>query len=455
MKNYGKALLLLCLFAISFVPSGSKATLSVISGNEGISISGTPTITGYEECRMNTHVHTSACGSTPPTGGHTETETWPSKKVTVTVSGVVSGYGWAGGAFTDATIDGSPIGAQSEVLGEVGIFGFIGPIRKAYTEDKTISFSVSGDSLTTPLGPHHWTATGGINLRSVVWIASGTAALEVGTVISLQGKRPKVSEISINVSTGNTMSYQPSPDKAWSGKTSKGTWQVEYKYICRHCLYRSGNAALSDSHSHHFVCNGCGKHVACQYNPGIHQVDATCPLSGCNATNVYRCVPHTCPTGTPPTGSTPPPSGSTPPPSKSDIQYACGDHSGPSSGSSGHAAASCGTSGHYICDGADHSLQASCPSMDTNGNSCTVANFYACDGHTHVYPEPPPPPSPPTATCAAGHSYNPNSNSAVNRHRTRRCRFSECRQEWQRCVSDAPICNKPYRKKNGLRCWAE
>ena len=54
---------------------------------------------------------------------------------------------------------------------------------------------------------------------------------------------------------------------------------------------------------------------------------------------------------------------------------------------------------HYECDGTDHSLQASCSSTDSNGNSCTVTNFYACDSHTHSYPSPPPtPPTPPTTT---------------------------------------------------------
>ena len=48
--------------------------------------------------------------------------------------------------------------------------------------------------------------------------------------------------------------------------------------------------------------------------------------------------------------------------------HACGDHETSVSG--------------------DHSLQASCSSTDSNGNSCTVTNFYACDNHSHVYPVP-------------------------------------------------------------------
>ena len=111
----------------------------------------------------------------------------------------------------------------------------------------------------------------------------------------------------------------------------------------------------------------------------------------------------------------------------------------------------------YECDGTDHSLQASCSSTDSNGNACTVTNFYACDNHSHVYPTPPPPPPTPTlVTCSACNvPYDPNSTSAVNLHRVRTCRFSGCGQTWQRCQSSAPICNKPYRKRNGLSCSAE
>ncbi len=43
---------------------------------------------------------------------------------------------------------------------------------------------------------------------------------------------------------------------------------------------------------------------------------------------------------------------------------------------------------HETSVSGDHSLQASCSSTDSNGNSCTVTSFYACDGHTHSYPVP-------------------------------------------------------------------
>ena len=107
----------------------------------------------------------------------------------------------------------------------------------------------------------------------------------------------------------------------------------------------------------------------------------------------------------------------------------CGEHLYASGSASDHAwgTPSCGNSAHadylcqitasdhewvsescpssharYECDGTDHSLQASCSSTDSNGNSCTVTNFYACDSHTHSYPAPPatPPTTPPPPTTA-------------------------------------------------------
>ena len=35
-----------------------------------------------------------------------------------------------------------------------------------------------------------------------------------------------------------------------------------------------------------------------------------------------------------------------------------------------------------------HSLQASCSTINSNGDSCTVTSFYACYNHTHTYPAP-------------------------------------------------------------------
>ena len=60
-----------------------------------------------------------------------------------------------------------------------------------------------------------------------------------------------------------------------------------------------------------------------------------------------------------------------------------------------------------------------------------------------------------SATCASGHSYWTCKPYDVKRHITRTCRFSECGKSWQRCMTGGvtPICDKPWRKQNGLRCW--
>ena len=139
----------------------------------------------------------------------------------------------------------------------------------------------------------------------------------------------------------------------------------------------------------------------------------------------------------------------TPTPTPSPTYHACGEHETSVSG--------------------DHSLQASCSSTDSNGNYCTVTNFYACDFHTHSYPSPPPTVSCGRSACTAsvssstehrvgpcsacGGSYWSCSWSASyweNEHRVRTCRRSGCGNTWQRCVSSTPDCSA----KPGSGCWA-
>lgn len=142
------------------------------------------------------------------------------------------------------------------------------------------------------------------------------------------------------------------------------------------------------------------------------------------------------------------------------VSYACGNHSGDSSDSSSHA------------------LQASCSSTDSNGNTCTVTNFYACDSHTHSYPAAPPP-TPALVECAHGncsemvssrtshrtacgsgsHYYwpgcpnNTNNWSQDSTHELRTCRRSGCGQTWRRCTSSRnPLCSV---RSGGKRCWAQ
>ena len=149
------------------------------------------------------------------------------------------------------------------------------------------------------------------------------------------------------------------------------------------------------------VSDGCGvEYYSCGSDEGYHRIRtctkgvwATRYTDYTNGTERYRshtcgdsfrnCMPHKDyhksstfktvhsdsetddPAGsTSPSVSKPPP----PPPPPSPSYHACGDHETSVSG--------------------DHSLQASCSSTDSNGNSCTVASFYACDNHSHVYPVP-------------------------------------------------------------------
>lgn len=101
-----------------------------------------------------------------------------------------------------------------------------------------------------------------------------------------------------------------------------------------------------------------------------------------------------------------------------------------------------GACGHTytVAQRSSHELQASCSETNANGDSCTVTSFYACQTHTHVYPV--------RATCANGHSYDPDISTENNRHRTRTCRW--CSQTWQKCVSGAPQCLV----KTKRNCWA-
>ena len=220
------------------------------------------------------------------------------------------------------------------------------------------------------------------------------------------------------------------------------------------------------------VLAGCGRHYYdCPSVPDTEHEPQTCSVSGC--TVQYRnCLRHTKDHSnhSGEEGSTEeqyvaPDPAPTPTPS----YHTCGVHETWQSGD--HSAASCGTSGHYVCDGSDHSLQASCLVTNANGDYCTVTSFYACQYHTHVYPAPPPTPS---ATCARsacgqtvsdrlahridcgpcnGHYWTCISGAADN-HRLKTCRFTECGQTWYACGT-RPSCQKPWRQRNGLGCWAQ
>ncbi len=177
-----------------------------------------------------------------------------------------------------------------------------------------------------------------------------------------------------------------------------------------------------------------------------------------------------------------------------DNGHSSGSGSNPPSSGGSNPPSNTPTPSYHACNvhlttvSGDHSLQSSCSSSNANGN-CTVTSFYACDSHTHAYPTPPPTPTPPpppeptpppptTVACGAaswtgctasvssrtehkipscsgcGNRYWTCSASASNHTDVKTCRYSECRQQWKKCAS-APVCNKPYRKRNGLKCWAQ
>ncbi|MDE0396861.1 MAG: hypothetical protein OXL96_03550 [Candidatus Poribacteria bacterium] len=106
-----------------------------------------------------------------------------------------------------------------------------------------------------------------------------------------------------------------------------------------------------------------------------------------------------------------PPPTPTPTPPPSPTYHACGEHETSVSG--------------------DHSLQASCSSTDSNGNYCTVTNFYACASHTHSYPAPPPPPT--TVSCARAACGEQVSDRL--KHRVDNC--SNCNAVYWTCYPDA------------------
>ena len=113
----------------------------------------------------------------------------------------------------------------------------------------------------------------------------------------------------------------------------------------------------------------------------------------------------------------------------SNTMLACGVHSS-------------GTSG-------DHSLQASCSSTDSNGNSCTVTSFYACL-HSHSYPAPPPPPT--TVLCgnswtgAGACSYGRVVNSSSTEHQatcSTHGTYWSCNPTAQAWHGDSHTCRRP------------
>ena len=143
------------------------------------------------------------------------------------------------------------------------------------------------------------------------------------------------------------------------------------------------------------------------------------------------------------------------PPTPTPSYHACGEHETSVSGDHSWGTAPCGDAthtgylcqinasdhewvyetcsslhAHYECDGTDHSLQASCSSTDSNGNSCTVTNFYACVSHTHSYP--------PSLVACGGASYTGCSGASSRKeHQVPSC--GNCSNGYWTCSEDAHL----------------
>ena len=217
----------------------------------------------------------------------------------------------------------------------------------------------------------------------------------------------------------------------------------------------SDSGTCHRSYEHWLVCGGvCGEkfaprhltynyyvansphYVKCEKN-----VYSQVPGTKCG-TEYYTCEYQTCPDKNSHLGSASlQPCGHTYDPNSSEAylhrygKYSCGLHRG------------------YKCKEGDHGIWiASCSETDEHGQACTnTSGYWKCSPHQHTYP----PPSPPHPICGGcGKSYDPDSASDINRHRLRTCRYGSCGKSWRRCQTSTPICDKPYRKRNGLRCWA-
>lgn len=232
---------------------------------------------------------------------------------------------------------------------------------------------------------------------------------------------------------------------------TSGTTGVTY-YICSD----SGTCHRSDEHWR--VCGGiCGKEFApkrMNLGQGNYSYYASSPHYVKCDKDVYSQVPgttcgteyYTCEHSTCPDKNTH---------WKSEPVQPCGHrYDSNSSEAYNHrwVKYSCGLHRGYKCKEGDHGIWiASCSETDNHGQTCTnTSGYWKCSPHQHTSP----PPSPPHPACGGcGVSYDPDSTSDVNLHRPRTCRF--CGKTWRRCQSSTPICDKPYRKRNGLRCWAQ
>lgn len=264
---------------------------------------------------------------------------------------------------------------------------------------------------------------------------------------------------------------------------------VESLYVCQGPCYQSFETLPLAMYTHSETCShqhgssgSSYSYWSCEYNvcPAGNKHWKECRASACSVLfpppehehewdtydhkvkctecgkKYFTCQSSTCPDSSTHSGSGSGSGGSTPPTDNTPNCQDCTSHcSSPcicsNSGTCNGTVAAAPPPSYHACGvhltsvSGDHSLQSSCSSTDSHGNTCTVTSFYACQSHTHVYPP----------TCANGHTYDPNNTYQYNLHRTRTCRYTECGRTWEKCTTPiTPVCRKPYRQRNGLKCWA-
>ena len=276
--------------------------------------------------------------------------------------------------------------------------------------------------------------------------------------------------------TGGWAAGSAQPER--TAPSRSGTHSLVVKYICRQCNASGKTKAEmggKSAHekitcpapncsvqyhkcsppSNHAVCDGCGKRKC---EDGDHSYVGTCNgeyvhyttyVAGCGE-KIYECTRSQHQAQTYSCGHTmkacqyashscaPPPTDDTP---------NCQD-------CTSHCSSPCSCTNSGTCNGTVTDDTPNCSGCTSHCSSpCSCTNSGTCNGTVAA---PPPPPEPePEPRCANGHTYDPNNTYQYNLHRTRTCRYTECGRTWEKCTTPiTPVCDKPYRKRNGLKCWA-
>ena len=297
----------------------------------------------------------------------TGAERWSGTQVAVVVAGKMDGLGQGQGTLKNVTILGKTYATYQDKPEDVGTKNDYGQWTAG--SDKSVGAAKYADVPTNRVGTYSWSSGGEITLRPSVWKESISIGGRINIPIGVSG----------TFSTSGTWDFGTSTTR--SAARASGTHTVSFKYKCSSCNQIGDSAAAIGGREAHIDGECPGSDCSVRYRkcltPAGHKI-IVCPGSGCSVE--YReCSP--------PAGHRPCPScgarecevsdeassGCSVCPNRptspgSDITYACGVHSGPES------------------DSASHALQASCSVTNSNGQSCTVSSFYACQSHTHTYP---------------------------------------------------------------------